>query len=84
MSVRNDPETLIYSIVTGKKHLCPGSLSRDKHFRDELEITSIEAVEIVMSVEIEFGIEIPDEDSMRLLTVGDLIDDVNKRIQDQR
>lgn len=81
MSVRIDPETLVYAIVTSKKHLSPGSLTRDQHFRDDLEITSIEALEILMSVEDEFSIEIPDEDSERLFTVGDLIDDVNQRVQ---
>lgn len=40
---------------------------------DDLGLDSLDAVELVMSLEDEFDIEIPDEDADKLLSVGDMI-----------
>lgn len=38
----------------------------------DLEADSLDAVEVIMALEDEFGIEIPDEDAEKFKTVGDL------------
>lgn len=43
------------------------------NFMDDLGADSLDTVEPVLSMEEEFGIEIPDEDAENLLTVGDLV-----------
>lgn len=43
------------------------------NFMDDLGADSLDTVELVLSMEEEFGIEIPDEDAENLLTVGDLV-----------
>jgi acyl carrier protein len=40
-------------------------------FMEDLGADSLDTVELVMKLEEEFGIEIPDEDSEKILTVGD-------------
>ncbi len=40
-------------------------------FVDDLGADSLDTVELVMALEEEFGIEIPDEDAEKLKTVGD-------------
>ena len=80
MNTQDDPETLIPSIVAVKKHLGPDQVTRDKNFRDDLHVSSLDALEILMSVEDRFNIEIPDDDSLGLETVGDLIEDVCRRM----
>lgn len=47
---------------------------------DDLEADSLDAVEIVMSIEDEFGIEIPDEDAEGFKSIGDIVNyiDANK------
>ncbi|HEY1016702.1 MAG TPA: acyl carrier protein [Herpetosiphonaceae bacterium] len=40
-------------------------------FTDDLEADSLDLVELIMSLEEEFGIEISDEDAEKLATVGD-------------
>ena len=39
----------------------------------DLEADSLDAVEIIMAIEDEFGIEVPDEDAENLQTVADLV-----------
>jgi len=78
MNTGQNPESLIYSIVADKKHLT--RVSRSQHFRDDLGLSSMDALEIIMQVEDCFHIEIPDEDSEQLATVGDLIDEVSARL----
>ena len=42
-------------------------------FVDDLGADSLDTVELVMALEEEFGIEIPDEDAEKMVTVGDSI-----------
>ena len=39
----------------------------------DLEADSLDAVEIIMAIEDEFDIEIPDEDAEKFLNIGDII-----------
>lgn len=45
---------------------------------EDLGADSLDAVELVMAVEEEFGIEIPDEDAEKLVSVGDILSHVEK------
>jgi len=42
-------------------------------FVDDLGADSLDLVELVMALEEEFGIEIPDEDAEKITTVGDAV-----------
>lgn len=42
-------------------------------FIDDLGADSLDTVELVMALEEEFGIEIPDEDAEKMVSVGDAI-----------
>lgn len=48
-------------------------------FIDDLGADSLDIVELVMSMEEEFDIEIPDEDAEKLQTIGDAIAYVKER-----
>ena len=41
---------------------------------DDLEADSLDAVELIMAIEDEFGIEIPDEKAGEMKTVKDIVD----------
>ncbi len=45
----------------------------DKSFVDDLGVDSLSMVEIIYECEERFGVEIPDEDSKDLKTVGDAV-----------
>ena len=42
-------------------------------FVDDLGADSLDTVELVMALEEEFGIEIPDEDAEKMVSVGDAV-----------
>ena len=50
----------------------PQSLTPETSLMDDLEADSLDAVEIIMAIEDEFGLEIPDELAESLLTVGQI------------
>lgn len=50
-------------------------------FSDDLNADSLDLVEMIMSLEEEFGVEIPDEDAERILTVQDAIDYIDAHVQ---
>lgn len=49
-------------------------LNLDMSFQDDLNADSIELVELIMSIEDEFELELQDEDLEKLQTIGDVID----------
>ncbi|HOV90946.1 MAG TPA: acyl carrier protein [Syntrophorhabdaceae bacterium] len=49
-------------------------------FIDDLGADSLDIVELIMALEDEYGIEIPDEDAEKMETVGDAIKYVEERL----
>ena len=45
----------------------------EANFKDDLGADSLDLFEMVMSLEDEYGVEIPSEDLEKLLTVGDVV-----------
>ena len=52
----------------------------DSRFVEDLGADSLDTVELVMALEEEFGIEIPDEDAEKAKTVGDVVEYIDKKI----
>ncbi len=50
-----------------------GKITETTSLMDDLDADSLDAVEIVMSIEDEFGIEIPDEDAEGFKSIGDIV-----------
>ena len=48
-------------------------LQLETNLMKDLEADSLDAVEIIMAIEDEYGIEIPDEEAEKIQTVGDLV-----------
>ena len=49
-------------------------------FIEDLGADSLDTVELVMALEEEFGIEIPDEDAEKMASVGDAIKHIESKI----
>ena len=48
-------------------------ITLESSFIEDLGADSLDVVELIMALEEEFGIEIPDEDAEKILTVGDAL-----------
>jgi len=63
----------VRKIVAGKAELEEDKVRAEADFRNDLHISSIVIVSIVLAVETEFNIEISDEEIVNLATVGDAV-----------
>jgi acyl carrier protein len=57
----------------------PNEVIADASFIDDLGADSLDIVELVMAIEKEFGIEIPDEDAEKISTVQDAVDYIQNK-----
>lgn len=49
------------------------SVTMEATFIDDLAADSLDIVELVMNIEEQFDLEIPDEDAEKIVTVGDVV-----------
>lgn len=66
-------ESKIKSIIAEQLGVKPEEVTPNASFVDDLGADSLDTVELIMALEEEFGIEIPDEDAEKMKTVGDAI-----------
>ena len=53
----------------------------DSSFVDDLGADSLDVVELIMALEQEFNIEIPDEDAEKIITVNDAVQYVTNNVK---
>ncbi|MCB9771948.1 MAG: acyl carrier protein [Candidatus Omnitrophica bacterium] len=66
-------EDKIRSIISEQLGVKPEEVNPQASFIDDLGADSLDTVELIMALEEEFGVEIPDEDAEKMATVGDAI-----------
>ena len=69
MAVNDKVKAIISEQLGVKKE----QVTNDAKFIDDLGADSLDTVELVMALEEEFGIEIPDEDAEKMVTVGEAV-----------
>lgn len=68
-------------IVSEQMSVDKGELSRETSFVNDLNADSLDTVELVMELEDEFDLTIPDEEAEKLKTVGNAIDYIQTHIE---
>ena len=63
----------VKSIIAEQLGVKPEEVTPEAKFIDDLGADSLDTVELVMALEEEFGVEIPDEEAEKLVTVGDAL-----------
>lgn len=66
-------EEKVIGIVSDQLDTPKEDVSQTSSFVDDLKADSLDIVELVMALEDEFDIKIPDEDYDKIKTVGDVI-----------
>ena len=68
----------VKEIIVEQLNVEMSELEPGKSFLNDLGADSLDIVELVMAMEEEFEIEIPDEDAEKIQTVGDAIKYINE------
>ena len=66
-------EERVRNIICDQLAVEPAKVTMTASFIDDLGADSLDLVELIMTMEEEFGLDIPDEDTEKMKTVGDVI-----------
>ncbi|MGI6737006.1 MAG: acyl carrier protein [Anaerovoracaceae bacterium] len=69
----------IKDIIVEQLGVEPDDVKMDTHLMKDLEADSLDAVEIIMAIEEEYGIEIPDEEAEKFQKVSDIVNYVDEK-----
>ncbi|MEE8314483.1 MAG: acyl carrier protein [Myxococcota bacterium] len=71
----------VNTLVTDQLGVDRKSLTPEANLLDDLGADSLDVVELVMALEEEFGIEVPDDDVENIRTISDIVQYIEARAQ---
>ncbi|KAL6142996.1 hypothetical protein ACLB2K_061271 [Fragaria x ananassa] len=71
----------VITVVKNFQKVDPSKVTPDAHFQKDLGLDSLDAVEIVMALEEEFGFEIPDNEADKINSIGLAVDFISSHPQ---
>ena len=72
---------MVKKIVMEQLKAKEDALRPEARFVEDLGADSLDTVELVMALEEEFGLEIPDEDAQQIHTVGEVVQYVEQKLK---
>jgi len=76
----SDIEAKVKEIICQQLEVSPEQLQPSASFVDDLKADSLAVVELVLALEQEFKLEIPEEDTERIKTVGDAMNYIKTHV----
>ncbi len=70
----------VKSIIVEQLGVTEATVTMEASFIDDLGADSLDIVELIMALEEEFDIEIPDADAEKVVTVGDVVDYIKENV----
>ena len=72
----------IREIIADKLSISEDEITMDSSFLEDLNADSLDIVELIMALEDELDMEIPDEDAENFVTVGDVVRFVKSHVEE--
>jgi acyl carrier protein len=69
----------VRDIIVEQLQVEPDQITPDTSLMKDLEADSLDAVEIIMGIETEFDIEIPDDEAEKFQSIGDIVSYVDSK-----
>jgi acyl carrier protein len=79
---RSEVSERLTSVLVSELGLDASKINDQAHFEEDLDVDSLGVVELLMALEDEFGVKIPDEDAESIMTVGQAIDMVSQKLEE--
>lgn len=70
----------VKSIIVEQLGVTDSAVTMEASFIDDLGADSLDIVELVMAIEEEFDIEIPDSDAEKVVTVEDVVEYIKENV----
>ena len=70
----------VKEIIVEQLGVAENDVTQEASFIDDLGADSLDIVELIMAIEEEFDIEIPDADAEKVVTVGDVVDYIKENV----
>jgi acyl carrier protein len=77
---RSEIEARLTQVLVDELGLDESKITPDASFEEDLEVDSLGVVELLMALEDEFGVKIPDEEAENIHTVGQAVDLVHSKL----
>jgi acyl carrier protein len=71
----------VIKLVSEATKMDAGNISAATNFIDDLNLDSLDMVELMMKMEDEFGIEIPEDETENLKSIGDVVNYLKSKQQ---
>jgi acyl carrier protein len=70
----------VKEIIIEQLGVAESTITTEASFIDDLGADSLDIVELIMALEEEFDLEIPDSDAEKVVTVGDVVDYIKDNV----
>ena len=78
---KDEVTSRVFDVVKANEKVDPSKVVEAAHFINDLGLDSLDTVEVVMAIEEEFAIEIPDAEAEKILTCDDAINFISSHPQ---
>ena len=73
----------LQNIIADVLNIDKEKITPETTFVDDLGADSLDVFQIIMGIEEEFDIEIPNEEAEKIVTVGDAVEQIKKAVSEQ-
>ena len=77
---RSEISERLNQVLVSELGLDAEKINDGAHFEEDLDVDSLGVVELLMALEDEFGVKIPDEEAESIMTVGQAVDLVHQKL----